>query len=207
VANWNLFVTDALHDSGERERIRAWTGLVILALWFVVCTANELHHIRSQALDVILCMVTVAGFVLCLLDYVRRSSTRYRSARACACDPFRFTLLPIMFLFGVGLTQWLVRASTGGMQEYLDRSYLVALPWGIAGYLRYRHSIRTYGRKSQWAAQDESRTNTMPRRTHGHSARRAQATQRVFPSAADSWACALAPIHPIQHRIGLACGR
>ena len=27
------------------------------------------------------------------------------------------------------------------------------------------------------------------------------------PSAADSWACALAPIHPIQYRIGLACGR
>lgn len=97
MANWYLFMTDALHDTCERERIRAWTGLVILALWVVVCTANELHHFRSQALDVILCMVTVAGFVLCLLDYVRHSSTRYRTAPARACDPFRFTLLPIMF--------------------------------------------------------------------------------------------------------------
>ena len=140
-------MTDSLRDSHGQERISARMSLMIVALWVVVHTANEVHHTHSQALDVILCIVAFAGCVLCLLEYVRRSSSRHRTARARACDPLRFLLLPTMLLFGVGLTQWLTRALTGGMQEYLNVAYLACLPWAIAGYLQYRHSIRAYGRE------------------------------------------------------------
>lgn len=140
-------MTDALRDSYERKRISAPMSVMIAALWVVVNTANELHHIHSQALDVVLCIVTLAGCILCLIDYVRRSSLRHRTARARACDPIRFLLLPTMFLFGVGLTQWLTRALTGGMQEYLNPAYLAWLPWAMAGYLQYRRSISAHRRQ------------------------------------------------------------
>ena len=65
------------------------------------------------------------------------------------------------------------------MQEYLDRSYLVALPWGLRDTCgTVTVSAPTAG--SQGGRHKTSRGQTR-RRTHGHSARRAQATQRVLP--------------------------
>lgn len=136
--------SDTLSASAEARHIGTRAAFATLALWFIVLTANGVHHIRTQSFAIALCVVNVAGLAVSSFDWSRRSSTRWRSAEARACDPLRVVLPSLVLLFGAGLAQWLARAITGGMQEYLNVAYMAALPLAIARYLRYRHNWGTY---------------------------------------------------------------
>lgn len=129
----------------QRPQLSDGMLLTAFALLILMNGADEAHRALSLGANVVFCCCCCCGAAVCAYAYVRCSEQAYVASQPRQSYLIRALLLPTMLLFGVGAIQFLVRALTGGMQEYLYRAQQAALLWLAVAYFLYR---RRFGRSN-----------------------------------------------------------